>query len=42
MLTPVFIHRMKDQRLIGAVLSLLILLGYMRAADSTPPMRWAG
>ncbi len=28
MLTPVFIHRMKDQRLIGPALSLLILLGY--------------
>jgi MFS transporter, CP family, cyanate transporter len=29
MLTPVFIHRMQDQRLIGAGLSLLILVGYI-------------
>jgi CP family cyanate transporter-like MFS transporter len=28
MLTPVFIHRMRDQRLIGATLSLLILAGF--------------
>ncbi len=28
MLTPVFIHRMRDQRLIGAVLSTLILCGF--------------
>jgi CP family cyanate transporter-like MFS transporter len=29
MVTPVFIHRMKDQRLIGPVLSSLVLLGYL-------------
>lgn len=29
MVTPVFIHRMKDQRAIAAVLSLLILAGYV-------------
>jgi len=29
MITPVFIHRMKDQRAIAAVLSLLILAGYV-------------
>jgi CP family cyanate transporter-like MFS transporter len=29
MVTPIFIHRMKDQRAIAAVLSLLILAGYM-------------
>jgi hypothetical protein len=29
MLTPVFIHRMKDQRLIAVVLSSIILLAYM-------------
>jgi CP family cyanate transporter-like MFS transporter len=28
MLTPVFIHRMRDQRVIGATLSLLILVGF--------------
>lgn len=28
MLTPLFIHRMRDQRLIGAVLGTLILLGF--------------
>jgi CP family cyanate transporter-like MFS transporter len=28
MLTPVFIHRMRDQRLIGAILSMLILAGF--------------
>lgn len=28
MLTPVFIHRMRDQRLIGAVLACLILCGF--------------
>jgi MFS transporter, CP family, cyanate transporter len=28
MITPVFIHRMKDQRAIGAALSSMILLGY--------------
>ncbi|MBK7117066.1 MAG: MFS transporter [Proteobacteria bacterium] len=29
MVTPVFIHRMKDQRIIAAVLSSLILAGYL-------------
>jgi CP family cyanate transporter-like MFS transporter len=29
MVTPMFIHRMKDQRVIGVVLSGLILLGYV-------------
>jgi CP family cyanate transporter-like MFS transporter len=29
MITPVFIHRMRDQRLIGVVLSAMILLGYL-------------
>lgn len=29
MVTPVFIHRMRDQRLIGVALSAMILLGYL-------------
>ena len=29
MITPVFIHRLRDQRLIGVVLSAMILLGYL-------------
>jgi MFS transporter, CP family, cyanate transporter len=41
MLTPVFIHRMKDQRLIGAILSLLILLGYIGLlCDASHALGW--
>jgi CP family cyanate transporter-like MFS transporter len=41
MLTPVFIHRLKDQRLIGAVLSGLILLGYLGLlADAMHALAW--
>jgi len=41
MLTPVFIHRMQDQRLIGAVLSGLILLGYIGLlADTAHALGW--
>jgi CP family cyanate transporter-like MFS transporter len=41
MLTPVFIRRMRDQRLIGAALSGLILLGYVGLlADAGHALGW--
>jgi MFS transporter, CP family, cyanate transporter len=41
MLTPVFIHRMRDQRLISATLSLLILLGYVGVLfDTVHALGW--
>ncbi len=41
MLTPVFIHRMKDQRLLAAALSLLILVGFCGLlADAGHALGW--
>jgi MFS transporter, CP family, cyanate transporter len=41
MLTPVFIHRMKDQRLIGVVMSALILTGFCGVlADPGHALGW--
>jgi CP family cyanate transporter-like MFS transporter len=41
MVTPVFIHRMKDQRVIGVVLSSLIILGYLGLyLDPAHPLAW--
>ncbi|MEO8308509.1 MAG: MFS transporter [Pseudomonadota bacterium] len=41
MVTPLFIHRMRDQRLIGATLSLLILLGFCGLlADASHALAW--
>jgi MFS transporter, CP family, cyanate transporter len=41
MLTPVFIHRMKDQRLIGTVMSALILTGFCGVlADPGHALGW--
>jgi CP family cyanate transporter-like MFS transporter len=41
MVTPVFIHRMRDQRLIGAGLSLLILVGYVGLMfDASSALYW--
>jgi CP family cyanate transporter-like MFS transporter len=41
MLTPLFIHRMRDQRLIGATLGLLILAGFCGLTlDPTHALGW--